>query len=306
MGVTVVGVRFKRASKMYYFDPGELTDLRPGDEVIVQTSRGRELGRVIIEPREVSEETIVGELKPVERRATPADRLQSVRYRRREDAALERCREMVAEHGLPMKVISAEYSYDGSRLVFSFTADKRVDFRELVRDLAKAFRARIELRQVGVRDESKLMGGIGTCGRELCCASWLAEFSPVSIKMAKHQNLPLSPNEISGVCGRLLCCLAFEDEYYVRAKAALPRVGRMVVTSEGLGRVVGVNALKETVSVQLESEVVIDVSAEGLQEVPDETKGRRKRSERRSQGKGRRGRSPGENNGDGNGEDDAD
>lgn len=286
MGITVVGVRFKRASKMYYFDPGEHTGLRPGDEVIVQTSRGCELGRVIIEPCQVDEDSIVGELKPVERLATPADRLQAVRYRRREETVLHRCREIVAEHGLPMKVIGADYSFDGSRLVFSFTADKRVDFRELVRDLAKEFRARIELRQVGVRDESKLIGGIGTCGRTLCCASWLTEFSPVSIKMAKHQNLPLSPNEISGVCGRLLCCLAFEDEYYVEAKAALPRVGRTVATGEGPGRVVAVNPLKQTVSVQLQNEVVIEVSADGLQEVPDEAKGRRKRTGRRGQGKG--------------------
>jgi cell fate regulator YaaT (PSP1 superfamily) len=264
MGTTVVGVRFRRASKVYYFDPGEIGDLKPGDEVIVETSRGRELGRVIVGPQEVDEAEIVGELKPVERRAIAADRLDALRYQRREASALERCREMVAAHGLPMKVVSAEYSYDGSRLVFSFAADKRVDFRGLVRDLAKAFRARIELRQIGVRDEAKLMGGLGTCGRELCCRAWLAEFTPVSIKMAKHQGLPLSPAEISGQCGRLLCCLGFEDDCYVEATAGLPKVGQSVTTSDGPGRVVGVNALKQTVNVQLESKAVIEVAAEEL------------------------------------------
>lgn len=264
MGTTVVGVRFRHASKLYYFSPGELADLAPGDDVIVETSRGRELGRVIIGPREVSEEEIVGELKPVERRATPADRLQALRFQRRERIALQRCRQKVEAHGLPMKVVGAEYNYDGTRLVFSFTADKRVDFRELVRDLAKTFHTRIELRQIGVRDEAKLMGGIGTCGRELCCRGWLPEFNPVSIKMAKQQDLPLSPMEISGLCGRLLCCLGYENSYYTEAKARLPKIGESVPTSSGQGRVVGINALKETVNVQLESEAIIEVSAEEL------------------------------------------
>ena len=262
MGVTVVGVRFRRAAKVYYFDPGDLTDLRAGEDVIVETSRGRELGRVIIEPQQVADGEIVGELKRVDRRATAADRLQALRYHRRELQALERCREMVAAHGLPMKVVSAEYNYDGTRLVF--TADTRVDFRKLVRALAKKFRARIELRQIGVRDEAKLMGGLGVCGREVCCRAWLAEFSPVSIKMAKHQGLPLSPTEISGQCGRLLCCLAFEDEHYVEARASLPKVGRNVLTDDGPGRVVGVNALKGTVNVRVEGEEVIEVSGQGL------------------------------------------
>lgn len=274
MGVTVLGVRFKRASKMYFFDPGQYVDLKPGDDVIVETSQGREVGRVIIGPQEVDGEKIVGELKPVERPATPADRLQALRFQRREATALRRCREMVAAHGLPMKVMGAEYSYDGARLLFSFTAEKRVDFRELVRDLAKAFRARIELRQIGVRDEAKMMGGLGTCGRELCCRSWLTEFNPVSIKMAKHQSLPLSPMEISGQCGRLLCCLGFEDQQYLEARASLPKVGHNVVTADGPGRVVGVNVLKESVNVRLESEAVIEVSAEELRPL-DEEAGRR-------------------------------
>jgi len=262
MGTIVVGVRFRRASKLYYFAPGELADLQPGEEVIVETSRGRELGRVIIPPREVDEAEIVGELKPVERRATTEDRLNAVHFQRREAAALRKCREEVARHQLPMKVVSAEYNYDGTRLVFSFTAEKRVDFRELVRDLAKAFQARIELRQIGVRDECKLIGGVGSCGRTLCCQSWLTEFNPVSIKMAKHQGLPLSPMEISGVCGRLLCCLGFEDEYYVETRARLPKVGELLLTPEGVGKVVSVNALKESVNVQLESEAIIEVPAD--------------------------------------------
>ncbi len=265
MGATVVGVRFKRASKVYDFSLNGLSDLKPGDEVIVETSRGREMGRVIIGPHQVDDDKIVGELKPVERRATPLDRLQAQRFRRREAKALAKCREKVAEHGLPMKVVDAEYSYDGTRLVFAFTAEKRVDFRALVRDLARTFHARIELRQIGVRDETKLCGGIGACGRELCCRAWLTEFSPVSIKMAKHQGLPLSPMEISGVCGRLLCCLSFEDQYYVEARSRLPKVGAQVLTAEGPGRVIGVNVLKETVSVRLESEAVIEVEAAGLQ-----------------------------------------
>ncbi len=264
MGATVVGVRFRRASKVYYFGPGTLPGLAPGDEVIVETSRGREMGRVIVGPQEVDDQEVIGELKPVERRATPLDRLQAVRHQRREGPALQRCRKMVAERGLPMKMVGAEYNYDGTRLVFSFTAEKRVDFRELVRELAKAFKARIELRQIGVRDEAKLMGGLGACGRELCCRAWLTEFNPVSIKMAKHQGLPLSPQEISGLCGRLLCCLGYEDEYYAEARSRLPKPGTMVETREGPGKVVGVNALKETVNVQLESEAVIEVTAAEL------------------------------------------
>jgi len=266
MGTMVVGVRFRRVSKLYDFSTNGLNDLKAGDEVIVETSRGRELGRVIIGPHEVDEAQIVGELKPVERRATPLDRLQARRFQRREARALEKCRRKVAEHGLPMKVVGAEYNYDGTRLVFSFTADKRVDFRELVRDLAKAFHARIELRQIGVRDEAKLFGGLGPCGRELCCRAWMTDFSPVSIKMAKHQGLPLSPTEISGVCGRLLCCLAFEEEHYAEARSVLPKVGAEVTTPEGRGKVVAVNALKESVNVLLESEAVIEVEAAALRQ----------------------------------------
>ncbi|MGQ9684255.1 MAG: PSP1 domain-containing protein [Anaerolineae bacterium] len=264
MSAMVVGVRFKRATKIYYFSPGSETQLKVGDDVIVETSRGREMGRVVIGPQEVDDQQVVGDLKPVERRATPADHLMALRYQRQEAEALRRCREMVAERGLPMKVVSAEYNCDGSRLVFAFAAEKRVDFRELVRELAKAFKARIELRQIGVRDEAKLLGGLGTCGRELCCCAWLPEFAPVSIKMAKHQDLPLSPMEISGQCGRLLCCLGYEDAYYQNIKASLPKVGSTIMTRQGPGRVTHVSALKEVVTVQLESEAVIHLTAEEL------------------------------------------
>lgn len=265
MAPMVVGVRFKRASKMYDFGTNGLDDLKAGDEVIVETSRGREMGRVIIGPHEVDAAQIVGELKPVERRATPLDRLQARRFQHRQAKALETCIQKVAEHGLPMKVVDAEYNYDGTRLVFSFTAEKRVDFRELVRDLAKAFHARIELRQIGVRDEAKLCGGAGGCGRELCCRTWMTEFSPVSIRMAKHQGLPLSPMEISGVCGRLLCCLGFEEQYYVDARSRLPKVGSEVITPEGRGKVIGINALKESVSVLVESEAIVEIEAAALE-----------------------------------------
>jgi cell fate regulator YaaT (PSP1 superfamily) len=206
-------------------------------------------------------------LKPIERRATPLDLSERERYRLQEREALERCREKVAEHGLEMKLIKAEYNFDGSRLVVYFTAEKRVDFRELIRDLARTLKTRVELRQVGVRDEAKLLGGLGRCGRLLCCATHLCEFSPVSIKMARLQDVSLSPAEISGVCGRLLCCLAYESETYRSLKERFPKVGTMVETTPyGRGKVKSVNVLKETVEVELRSEVTVEVSAEELRE----------------------------------------
>ncbi|MBC7224854.1 MAG: stage 0 sporulation family protein [Anaerolineae bacterium] len=282
---TVVGVRFKPATKVYYFDPGDLLDLKEGEHVIVETARGREMGQVVLPPTEVPDEEVVGQLKKVLRRATAWDATQADHYRAREAKALERCREKVREHGLPMKVIAAEYSFDGSRLVFYFTAEKRVDFRALVRDLARTFKTRIELRQVGVRDEAKLRGGIGLCGRELCCRTWLSEFSPVSIRMAKQQDMPLNPADISGICGRLLCCLAYENDVYAEIKARLPKVKSIVETPHGPGKVVAVNALKETVSVQLESEAIMEVHASELLEPakaePPAASGERKRKRRR-------------------------
>ncbi len=257
----VVGIRFKPASKVYYFDPTGFEDLKVGDWVIVETTRGREAGQVVIGPREVPQEEVVGQLKGILRRATAQDMAQLAYYRHLEPEALRKCREMVAEHGLPMKVVKAEYNFDGSHLVFYFTAEKRVDFRELLRKLAKTFKTKIELRQIGVRDEAKLLGGLGRCGRPICCHSFLSEFVPISIKMAKLQDLPLSPEEISGICGRLLCCLAYEHEYYAQAKEKLPKVGEKVQTPHGPGKVVGVNVIKETVTVELESAVTLEFPA---------------------------------------------
>jgi len=283
----VVGVRFNPATKVYYFDPSGFEDLAVGEYVIVETARGEEAGKVVIAPRQVSDQEIVGRLKEVKQRASALDLTQMTYYRCREQEAMVRCQEKVREHNLPMKMVRAEYSYDGSRLVFFFTADKRVDFRKLVQDLARSFKARIELRQIGVRDEAKLMGGIGRCGQTLCCTTWLTEFSPVSIKMAKQQDLPLSPMEISGVCGRLLCCLSYEDEYYAKAKEQLPKLGAVIDTPHGRGRVVQVNVVKESVQVELESQVMVEVSHQELLDLAQppsepETQHRPRRRKRRS------------------------
>ncbi len=260
----VVGVRFNPATKVYYFDPVGLTDLVVGENVLVETARGEEVGKVIIAPHLVGDDQIVGRLKSVVRRASPLDLTQMAYYRYREQSALERCIEKVQEHDLPMKIIRAEYNYNGRRLVVFFTAEKRVDFRKLVQDLARTFKARIELRQIGVRDEAKIMGGIGKCGRMLCCATWLTEFSPVSIKMAKQQDLPLSPMEISGLCGRLLCCLSYEKDYYAEVRKLLPKMGAIVDTPHGRGRVTQVNAVKESVQIELDNQVTVELSHEEL------------------------------------------
>lgn len=262
----IVGIRFKPVSKIYYFDPAGFENLEVGDYVIVETTRGREVGEVAIAPKEMPEDKVISKLKGVISRAEPWDLVQMEHYRCLEPKALEVCREKVAEYGLPMKIAKAEYNFDGSHLIFYFIAEKRVDFRDLVRDLAQTFETKIELRQVGVRDEAKLMGGLGRCGRPLCCISFLSEFSPVSIKMAKQQDLPLSPTEISGLCGRLLCCLTYENEVYAEIKKMLPKMGEKVNTPYGPGKVTGVNILKETVSVELESEVTVEIPAENIKE----------------------------------------
>jgi cell fate regulator YaaT (PSP1 superfamily) len=272
----VIGVRFSPAAKIYYFDPAGFEDLKTGEHVIVETARGEEAGQVVIGPREVTDQEIVGKLKGVQRRATALDLTQLAGFRYREQEALERCAQKVAEHGLPMKMVRAEYNYDGSRLVFYFVSEARVDFRELVRDLAQTFKARIELRQIGVRDEAKLLGGLGRCGQTLCCSTWLTDFHPVSIKMAKQQDLPLSPMEISGVCGRLLCCLAYENETYIAAKQTLPKQGEMLETPHGPGKIVQVNVIKETVQVELESQVIVEVSYQDV-ETKAASVGRRRR-----------------------------
>ncbi len=217
--VTVVGVRFRKAGKIYYFKPGDL-ELRPGDNVIVETARGIEFGTVVIGPRRVPLEDTVTPLREVIRKATPEDCARLEENKKKARAALAICQERIAAHGLPMKLIDAEYTFDGAKLLFYFTAEGRVDFRELVRDLAAIFRTRIELRQIGVRDETKMVGGLGPCGRELCCHTWLGDFEPVSIRMAKDQNLSLNPTKISGICGRLMCCLKFESACYPQRKKA--------------------------------------------------------------------------------------
>jgi len=246
----VVGIRFRPAGKIYYFDPGEFS-LEPEQRVIVETTRGMEHGEVVIGNREVEEGEIVSPLKPVLRLATPADERQVEANRRKEGEAFGICLDKIAAHKLPMKLINVEYNFDNSKIIFYFTADGRVDFRELVRDLASVFKTRIELRQIGVRDEAKMLGGLGTCGRTLCCCSFLGDFSPVSIRMAKEQNLSLNPAKISGLCGRLMCCLRYEADVYKEARARLPKEGCRVKTSEGRGKVIGVNALKESVMVRL-------------------------------------------------------
>ncbi len=247
----VVGIRFKDSGKTYYFDPNGLSPLAQGDQVIVETVRGPELAKVAYPPSDVADDEVIGDLKPVLRLAEPIDfeRLNSLNARQSE--VLARCTEKITEHGLPMRLVKAEYSFDGSRLTFYFTAEKRVDFRMLVRDLARLFRARIELRQIGPRDEAKLLGGIGPCGRILCCSTFLPDYARVSIKMAKDQDLPLNPIKISGVCGRLLCCLAYEHEQYLQIKTELPRKGAWVQTPDGPGEVVAVNVVRETVIVEL-------------------------------------------------------
>ncbi len=254
----IVGVRFKKAGKVYYFDPAGI-DLEVNDSVVVTTTRGLELGYVIIAPRQVLANEVTTPLKPVVRKAEPDDIRQAQELYWGEEEALIECGKLIAELNLPMKLLSAEYNLEGSRLTFYFNAEERVDFRELVRELTNRFKVRVELRQVGPRDEAKLVGGFGRCGRPLCCMSFLSEFTPVSIKMAKEQSLPLNPMKISGVCGRLLCCLVYESEQYRTMKAELPKEGQRVSTAMGVATVVGNNPLKETVLVELESQVTVEL-----------------------------------------------
>ncbi len=262
----IVGVSFRPVTKIYYFDPTRVRDLRPGEYVVVDTARGREVGCVTLPPHEVPTQEVSGALKQVVRRATAWDMVEKELYRQREAEALARSRQKAAEHNLPIKVVRTEYNFDGGRLVIYFTSDKRIDFRGLVRDLARIFRCRIEMRQIGVRDQAKLLDGLGKCGRRLCCSSWLREFAPVSIKMAKQQNLPLNPTEISGVCGRLLCCLSYENETYDEVRGRLPKLGSNVLTKQGAGRVRKVNALQETMFVQLEDESIVEMTMEDILE----------------------------------------
>ena len=282
----IVGIRFKPVSKVYYFGPGEYRDLAESDTVVVQTARGEELGWVKIPLRSVPAEEIKGTLKTITRRATPLDLALMEEYRTREAQALKRCRNKVAELGLPMQVVRAEYSFNGRRLLFAFISEQRVDFRELVRVLARSFKTRIEMKQIGSRDKAKLIGGYGRCGRELCCSSWLTEFHPVSIRMAKQQDLPLAPSEISGLCGRLLCCLAYENEQYADFKRTLPKVGTQVVTPQGEGVIVGLNVLTESAVVELQNELTVEVSPDEVQAIssskePAKLSGKRRGKRRR-------------------------
>ena len=247
--IRVIGVRFRQAGKIYYFDPLDF-DIEVGQHVIVETARGIEYGLVLTGPKEVEDKKVIQPLKPVIRVATPEDDEIEMKNKAKEKSAFNICLEKIAKHKLEMKLIDAEYTFDNNKVLFYFTADGRIDFRELVKDLAAVFKTRIELRQIGVRDETKIMGGIGICGRPLCCHTYLSEFIPVSIKMAKEQNLSLNPTKISGVCGRLMCCLKNEEETYEELNSKLPNIGDYVTTDDGLkGEVHSVSVLRQLVKV---------------------------------------------------------
>ncbi len=260
----VVGIRFKKAGKIYYFDPGDLS-IQKDSFVIVETVRGVEYGKVVIGPKQVDEDDVVLPLKKVLRIADEKDRMIVQENRIAAKEAYEVCNEKVTTHQLDMKLVDVEYTFDRNKIIFYFTADGRVDFRELVKDLAAIFRTRIELRQIGVRDEAKMLGGIGPCGRMLCCSTFLGDFEPVSIKMAKDQNLSLNPTKISGLCGRLLCCLKYENDEYEEAKQQLPDIGQTIDTPLGTGKVVGLNILGRVLQVNIpELERVVEYTLEEI------------------------------------------
>ncbi|RDI38391.1 PSP1 domain-containing protein [Falsibacillus pallidus] len=260
----VVGIRFKKAGKIYYFDPGDFA-VEKGSYVIVETARGVEHGKVVVERKQVGEHDVVLPLKKVIRIADHKDRMIIDENRAAAKEAYEVCCDKIIEHQLDMKLVDVEYTFDRNKVIFYFTADGRVDFRELVKDLAAIFRTRIELRQIGVRDEAKMLGGIGPCGRMLCCSTFLGDFEPVSIKMAKDQNLSLNPTKISGLCGRLMCCLKYENDEYEAAKEELPDLGEIIKTPLGSGKVVGLNILERVLQVNLpEQERVLEFTLEEL------------------------------------------
>ena len=279
----VIGVRFRTAGKIYFFSPGEF-EIKQGDHVIVETARGIEYGRVVSAPKEVDDDSVVQPLKSVIRIATEQDEKTVEKNRQKEKEAFKICQEKIRKHGLDMKLIEAEYTFDNNKVLFYFTADGRIDFRELVKDLASVFKTRIELRQVGVRDETKIVGGIGICGRALCCHSYLSEFIPVSIKMAKEQNLSLNPTKISGVCGRLMCCLKNEEETYEYLNSKLPGVGDYVTTDDGLkGEVQSVNVLRQLVkvivTVEKDEKEIREYKVEQLKFKPRRRKGKGEQAE---------------------------
>ena len=256
---TVVGVKFKEAGKLYYFSPGE-NQVEVGDNVIVETARGLEFGKVTLGATEVKESDLVAPLKSIIRKANEKDRKKHEENLAKKEEAMRLCQEKVDAHKLEMKLIDVEYTFDNSKVVFYFTADGRVDFRELVKDLAAVFRMRIELRQIGVRDEAKMLGGVGNCGRGLCCSTWLSDFEPVSIKMAKVQNLSLNPSKISGICGRLMCCLKFENDVYTHMKKGMPSVGERIRTPDGMAVVTDVNILENIIKTRLVLEEASKIS----------------------------------------------
>lgn len=251
--VEVVGIRFKTAGKIYYFSPGEI-EFKKGDFAIVETVRGVEIGEVMLKNSEVTEESVVSPLKPVLRKATADDLKKAEEIKHKEKKAFDVCLEKIKQHNLDMHLVDVEYTFDGNKVLFYFTADGRVDFRELVKSLASVFKTRIELRQIGVRDEAKMLGGIGICGRPICCSSFLGDFQPVSIKMAKEQNLSLNPVKISGTCGRLMCCLKYEQSTYEEMLKFVPRVDAVVRTPDGKGTVVDNNVLSGIVKVKIDGE----------------------------------------------------
>ena len=274
--VTVVGVRFKSAGKIYYFDPCE-NHITKGDNIIVETARGIEFGSCVIGPKEVSEDKIVPPLKCVIRKATDDDEKQYRENKNKEKDAFELCTKKIEKHNLVMKLIDVEYTFDNNKIIFYFTAEGRVDFRELVKDLASVFRTRIELRQIGVRDEAKMIGGLGPCGRPMCCSTHLGDFAPVSIKMAKEQNLSLNPTKISGICGRLMCCLNYEQTTYEDIRKRLPKVGSIVESEFGSGEVISNSVVKESVRIKVKGvdgeEMIKDVSIDSVKIIKGEFEG---------------------------------
>ena len=261
---TVIGVRFRKACKIYYFNPVD-SGTQKGDYAIVETARGMEYGEVVIGPREVEDKNVVQPLKPVIRKATPEDAKKVRENEVREKEAFNICERRIKKHGLEMNLVDVEFTFDVNKIIFYFTADGRIDFRELVKDLASVFRTRIELHQIGVRDEAKMLGGIGCCGRPLCCASFLGDFEPVSIRMAKDQNLSLNPTKISGICGRLMCCLKYENYLYAKGGKGIqvdndtPHVGDQVVVAMGEGKVIRINKAQKTAAVQITPDNIVTV-----------------------------------------------
>ena len=290
----VIGVRFRTAGKIYFFDPVQFA-INKGDHVIVETARGIEYGTVVSGIKEVEDDKVIQPLKPVLRIASPRDMEQEATNKLKEKEAFQICLEKIRNHNLDMKLIDAEYTFDNNKVLFYFTADGRIDFRELVKDLASVFKTRIELRQIGVRDETKIMGGIGICGRPLCCHSYLSDFIPVSIKMAKEQNLSLNPTKISGVCGRLMCCLKNEEETYEELNRRLPNVGDFVTTEDGCkGEVHSVNVLRQTVKVVIEVDDGKEMNEYSVSDLKFKPKKRKNSKEADKEGKERKGNKEGE------------